>query len=425
MRALFTTYEGGGHVPPALTVARKLQERGAEVLFVSDEATRPAAERAGLPFEPWRTAPNRSVQAAADDPLEDWKARAPWGVVRAVCDAVMTGPAGRYAADTLDLIERFRPDVVVSMELLLGCMAAAERSGTPLALLTGNLWSLPTREDVPPFGPAFRASDAKWARNRDAFTRRLIGRWYDAGLPALNAARAQIGLAPLAHVLDQVDAAELILLGVARALDWGGAPPPASFVYAGPLLSVPEWVNETAPAAAADERPLVLASLSTTFQDQTPVMRRIIEAMGRLPIRGIATLGPAMRVEDVPRPPNVEVVASASHDELVPRCAAVVCHGGHGTVLRPLLYGVPVLCLPMGRDQPENAVRIAARGAGLTVPSGSSPGRIAAALRRLLDEPTYGEHARRLGSAVAAEIDGGLRAAEAIERLAAQRRRMV
>lgn len=418
MRILFTTYEGGGHVPPALMVARRLQDRGHEVLFVSDEATRAAAEREGLRFEPWRRAPNRAAAAQAGDPLEDWRARAPWSVVRAVCDAVMCGPAAGYAADTLDLIARFRPDAVASMELLFGVFAACERSGTPLALLTGNLWCFPTREDVPPFGPGFAASDAKWAQNRDQFSRRLIGRWYDAGLPDLNRARAGLGLPPLARTLDQLSAADRILIGASHAFDWPDAPPPEPFEYVGPLIAVPEWATAAAPALEPDARPLVLASLGTTFQDQTPVMRRMIEALGRLPVRGIATLGPAIRVEDMPRPPNVQVVERASHDEIVPRCAAVICHGGHGTVLRPLMHGVPTLCLPMGRDQPENAARIAARGAGLTLPKSASAARIVRAVRRLLEEPAFAENARGLGAAVAAEVDGGERAADAVEALA-------
>lgn len=451
MRALFTTYEGGGHVPPALTVARRLQDRGWTVLFVSDEATRAAADREGLPFQAWTRAPNRAAQAQADDPLEDWRARAPWSVVRAVCDAVITGPAADYAADTKALIEQFRPDVIVSMELLFGVMAAAEATQTPLALLTGNLWCFPTREDVPPFGPGFRASPSAWALGRDRTTRRIIARWYDVGLADLNAARSGLGLPPLARTLDQLQAARLILLGVARALDWSGSetgwrsspsssessadPSPKSprsrtstvdvrFLYAGPLLSVPEWARVAAPAPSLAGRPLVLVSFSTTFQDQAPVMRRCIEALSGLPVQGIATLGPAMQVAHMPRAANVEVVQSASHDEIVPRCAAMICHGGHGTVLRPLTHGVPVLCLPMGRDQPENAVRIAARGAGLVLPKTAGAGRIARAVARLLGEPSFRARAARLGASVAAEADGGERAADAIAGLAAQRNRM-
>ncbi len=388
------------------------------MLFVSDEATRAAAERQGLSFQPWSRAPNRSAAAQADDPLEDWRPRAPWSVVKAVCHAVITGPAAAYAADAVALIEGFRPDVIVSMELLFGVLAAAEARATPLALLTGNLWCFPTREDAPPFGPGFVASPSAWAQGRDRTTRRLIARWYDAGLADLNAARRELGLAPLAHTLDQLAAADLILLGVARGLDWGEGSPPRPFVYAGPLVSVPDWVSRAAAPGVDDGRPLVLASLGTTFQDQTPVMRRMIEALGRLPVRGVATLGPAIRIEDMPRPANVEVVVSASHDAIVPRCAAVICHGGHGTVLRPLMHGVPVLCLPMGRDQPENAVRIASRGAGLTLPKSASAGRIARAVQRLLAEPSFRENAGRLGAAVAREADGGLRAAAAIEALA-------
>lgn len=420
MRVLFTTYEGGGHVPPALRVARVLRERGHEVLFVSDEATRPAAERAGLAFESWRRAPNRTAAAQADDPVQDWRARAPWSVVRAVCDAVMCGPAGAYAADTLEIAGRFRPDAVVSMELLLGVMAAAEKTSTPLALLTGNVWCFPTREDLPPFGPGFLASNQAWALNRDAFSRRLISRWYDAGLVDLNAARQGLNLPPLHATLDQLKAANLILLGAAQSFDWPETPPPSPFQYAGPLVDTPAWARaRPAPEAEGeDDRPIVLASLGTTFENQALAMARIITALGRLPVRGIATLGPAIPIDAMPRPQNVEVVESADHDAIVPRCAAVVCHGGHGTVLRPLMRGVPTLCLPFGRDQPENAARIAGRGAGLRLPKSASPRRIANAVRRLIDEPAFAENARALGRAVEAEVDGGVRAADAIERLA-------
>src|SRR4051794_2780807 len=131
MRFLFTTFEGGGHVQPALSVASALRGRGHQVLFVSDEANRLAARRSGLAFEPWVTAPNRSRLGDSADPLRDWKPLLPSAIVREVCDGVMTGPAERYAIDTVSLIAQFRPDVVVTNELLFGVMAAGEATRTP------------------------------------------------------------------------------------------------------------------------------------------------------------------------------------------------------------------------------------------------------------------------------------------------------
>jgi UDP:flavonoid glycosyltransferase YjiC (YdhE family) len=102
----------------------------------------------------------------------------------------------------------------------------------------------------------------------------------------------------------------------------------------------------------------------------------------------------------------------------------VVTHGGHGTVLRALAHGVPLLCMPLGRDQADNAVRVAARGAGLTLPPGATAGEIRAALSRLLGEEGFRDAARRLGAAVSAEAASPA-AIEELEALAGVRARAV
>ncbi|HEX2558856.1 glycosyltransferase, partial [Phenylobacterium sp.] len=361
MRFLFATFEGGGHVPPALMVARRLADDGHDVLLLSDEANRAAARAQTLSFTPWATAPNRLRAGQADDPVRDWRSAWPPAVVRAVCDAVITGPAARYAVDAAEVIDAFRPDIVVSNELLFGVMAAAEARSVPLALLTGNVWCFPTRPDLPPFGPGFPPARGRFGRGREQTSRKWIAGLYDAGRTDLNAARANLGLRPLARTLDQLDAADLILIGASQVFDYDASAPPP-FAYAGPLIAVPEWAAARPPPDLAGDGPLVLVSFSTTFQNQAEIVARCIRALKKLPVRGLVTLGPAVDPKGLPSAPNVTVVESASHDAVMPHCAAVICHAGHGTVVRPLMNGVPVVCIPTGRDQPENAARIAWRG---------------------------------------------------------------
>jgi UDP:flavonoid glycosyltransferase YjiC (YdhE family) len=341
--------------------------------------------------------------------------------VRAVCNAVICGPARQYAQDTLENIDSFAPDLVVSNELLFGVMAAAEAKGTRLALLTGNLWPFPTRLDVPPFGPGFAHGSTHFARARDARTRVMIARWYDAGLDDLNAARAALGLSPLARVLDQFSPVRAVLLGVAAAFDFS-AHPPLPFVYVGPLGEMPRWVD--AKAGMEDvidpSRPNVLVSFSTTFQNQAAIVSRCIRALAGLPVRGVITLGPAVAPDEVPRAPNLRILAQASHDWLMPHLSLVICHGGQGTVARPLMAGVPVICIPMGRDQPENAQRIAQRGAGLRLPRWATAGRIRRAAARVLADPGFAKQAALLGAAMRAEWDNGERAAALLEALTAE-----
>jgi len=83
----------------------------------------------------------------------------------------------------------------------------------------------------------------------------------------------------------------------------------------------------------------------------------------------------------------------------------VVTHGGHGTVARAMLHKLPMLVIPHGRDQDGNAARIAAHGAGLMLPPSAGSDEILGALKRLLDEPAFAEAARRLGDAVACEVE--------------------
>jgi UDP:flavonoid glycosyltransferase YjiC (YdhE family) len=83
-------------------------------------------------------------------------------------------------------------------------------------------------------------------------------------------------------------------------------------------------------------------------------------------------------------------------------------------MLRPLMHGVPVICLPMGRDQPDNAARIAARGAGLTLSSRSGARAIRRAVRTVLADRFYADSAARLGERIRAEVDGGAAAADRI-----------
>jgi len=144
-------------------------------------------------------------------------------------------------------------------------------------------------------------------------------------------------------------------------------------------------------------------SFSSLYQAQEPVLRAIIAALGQLPVRGVVTTGPTIDPAEFEAPANVAVVRSAPHGALLEDAALFVTHAGHGSALRPLMAGVPLLCLPMGRDQNDNAARVVHRGAGLTLPADADSDAIAAAVRRVLDEPAFRTAAQTLGAAIRAD----------------------
>jgi UDP:flavonoid glycosyltransferase YjiC (YdhE family) len=105
---------------------------------------------------------------------------------------------------------------------------------------------------------------------------------------------------------------------------------------------------------------LVLVSLSSTVMGQEGLLQRAADALGQLPVHALVTTGPAVDPAVIRAPHNGSVRRSARHADVLPYCSAVVTHGGHGTVLKALAAGVPLVIAPLGRDQPDNAARVIA-----------------------------------------------------------------
>jgi MGT family glycosyltransferase len=151
----------------------------------------------------------------------------------------------------------------------------------------------------------------------------------------------------------------------------------------------------------------VLVGLSSTYMEQGDLLRRIVTALGALPVRGLVTLGPAMEPDALGSdlPPNVTVVASAPHAQVLEHAAAVITHAGHGTTIKALAAGVPVVAIPLGREQPDNAARVVAAGVGVALKPKAKAGAIRAAVADVLATASYGEAARRMGAAIHAEME--------------------
>jgi UDP:flavonoid glycosyltransferase YjiC (YdhE family) len=150
----------------------------------------------------------------------------------------------------------------------------------------------------------------------------------------------------------------------------------------------------------------VLIAGSTGAQGQGELVQKIIYAMGQLEIEAVATSGPNLDVSTLQAPGNVHLLRSAPHNAVMQEVSLVISQGGHGTVNRALINGVPLLIIPMGRDQGDNAARVEFKGAGLRLPPTASETEIASAAARLILEPDFRLAAQQLGEAIKADIDG-------------------
>lgn len=401
---LITTWEGGGCVAPALTVARKLIARGHRVRVMSDRCNATECQASGAAFRAWTRAPSRPDRSRASDVMRDWEAESPQdGILRAL-NAIWAGPALAYAQDVMEELRREPADLVVTSDMLFGVMAGCEAVGQRFAILAANISLYPTA-GVPPLGPGLppAATPEDEALHRE-ITAGVVA-LTDAGLPALNAARSALGIAALEHLLDQPRSAERLLLATSRAFDFAPPSLPQHLRYVGPQLGEPDRAHDGPPLTElADDRPLVMVGFSTSYQNHAGVLQRVIDALSSLPARAVVTLGGGLEPGEVQPSPNVAVVQNAPHDDLMRKAAVVVTHGGHGTVTRALAHRRPMLIIPHGRDQNDNAVRVTWRGAGLSLTPVATTDEIRAALLRLLEEPGFRAAAERLGARVAEEV---------------------
>jgi MGT family glycosyltransferase len=406
---LFALVDGGGTVPPELGAARRLVERGHAVTVLAEDSMRADVEASGARFRPWVRATNRASRHPDDDPYQDWECTTPNQLFERIIERQLVGPAAAYAADLDDALADVRPDLVVCSMFALGSMVAAEAAGVPFDVLIPNAYALPA-EGMPPFGAGLKPARGRMGRLRDQVIRSMVDRSWRKGVPGLNALRAERGLAPLDGLFDQLDAARRHLVLTSAAFDLPATLPDRAR-YVGAVLDDPAWAEGAWTPPPGDD-PLVLVALSSTFQDQAATLQRIVDGLGRLPVRALVTTGPALDPATITAPDGVTVVAAAPHSAVLPHAAVVVTHGGHGTVVRSLAAGVPLLVLPHGRDQADNAVRVTTRGAGLKLGRKASPAAVAKAVGRLLADPSYRAASERLGAHIRHDAASGALVAE-------------
>jgi UDP:flavonoid glycosyltransferase YjiC (YdhE family) len=145
---------------------------------------------------------------------------------------------------------------------------------------------------------------------------------------------------------------------------------------------------------------------------QEQVLARAVDGLGQLDARILVTTGPAIDPASLQARGNTTVVRSAPHAQLFPKTAVVVTHAGMGTVTRALTAGVPLVCLPMGRDQLDVAARVVYAGAGIRLRPSAKPGAICAAVERVIGEPSFRTAAERIGATMTADAAAGRGLAE-------------
>jgi len=398
LHILLGAFGDPGHAFPMIALGRVLAARGHDVTLQTWERWRAPVEAEGITFTP---APEYSAFPIGDSPLDFYEA-----VVYAT-------------RDTLPLVRELRPDVVVHDILTLGPALAGELVDVPCATLIPHVY--------PEAGPgfpiySFGARLPRTAAGR-AFWERAhlpVRRGLESGRIALNHTREQVGLPPLFHVHGGTSR-DLALVATFPQLEYPRAWPSHVHVV-GPLTWEPPAGDVALPttgsAGGARDAPLVLVAPSTSQDPDHRLLHAALRGLADAPVRVLATWNRRLPSRPLPVPENARLVDWVSYARTMPHCDVVVCHAGHGTLVRALSSGSAVVACPVAGDMNENAARLVYAGAGVRLPRRFiSPRPLRLAVERALGEPSIRERAREL-SAWASTHDAGARACALIENLA-------
>ncbi|WP_433082671.1 glycosyltransferase [Dactylosporangium sp. CA-052675] len=351
MRVLVTTCPAHGHFLPLVSLCWSLRAAGHDVLVATPEPFVAYAATAGLPV------------VAATDPFD------PRAVMRPEPAAdrreLLTGTGrgfGRLAARTVDgladLVESWRPALVLTEPTEFAGPIAAAALGVPFAIQTYGIASRPEL--------------------------------HDAAHDELAPVYARFGLA--------APPPEALRLDVCPAeLQLPRQPPSRRMRY------VPYNGAAEEPGDLGDPgRPLAVVTAGS-FLGRAPAVQAlllgIVERLGALGLAVALAVDPAVRDQLGPLPEHVVAAGWLALDQVLPRAAVAIHHGGAGTTMTCAAHGVPQLAMPFVNDNFDHGERVAAAGAGRCVPGAEAdPALVSAAVQELLGDPSVSSATRRLAA---------------------------
>jgi UDP:flavonoid glycosyltransferase YjiC (YdhE family) len=377
-----------------LALGTRLVARGHEVMLETWTRWQADVEAAGMHFAP---APEYPVFPTRERPLQPYEA-----VVRAT-------------AETRPAVAAFAPDVVVHDILTLAPAMAAELEGVPVATLVPHVYPVGA-PGLPPYALGARMSRTALGKRLWSAPEHLVEAGLRQGRAELNDTRGRLGLPPVTRLHGGISE-RLCIVGTFPQLEYPREWPPGVHVV-GPLFWEPPYEDVEAPPGLD---PLVLIAPSTAQDPEQRLLRTAVAGLAREPVRVLAAWNRRPIPVPVAAPPNTRLAEWVSYSRTMRRCALVICHAGHGTMVRALASGCPVLAVPHSGDMAENAARADWAGVGVRLPWRllSAP-TLRLAARRALGDVAMAERASQLGAWAAAH-DGAARAAELLEDLALSR----
>jgi MGT family glycosyltransferase len=292
----------------------------------------------------------------------------------------------------------------------------ADHLGLPwisVAIIPPMVWD----NRIPPYLFPWSAGQNRTSRLRNEMAMRFLSRVALPILKVVNQYRKAWGLKPQKQWSEALSTlAQIAQLPAALEFDIPMRDRHPLLHYTGPFVDPLQRPQIDFAWDQLDGRPLVYASLGTLQNGSEGIFQTIAAACAELPVQLVMSLGAGLDRERLgPLAGDPIVVKYAPQLDLIKRAAIVITHAGINTALESLAEGVPLVCIPIGNDQPGVAARVAARRAGVVIPrSKLNQKRLQAAVHSVLMDQSYRQAAQQLQIAIQ-QFDGLDRATDIVE----------
>jgi zeaxanthin glucosyltransferase len=392
-----------GHLNPMTTLARRLQDRNHDVVFLYSSGA------AGLPFVP---GPEKDHLNESRPDLSKMRGE----------DAVQFG--ARLVMAQTETILKSLPAVVQANGVDALVIDTFQFYAELGAILLGMPYihvSNALHFDFSGYTPLsfydwpHQTTPSALARNREGVAKfAKILENANAGIRAYaEKARLKIGWEDLGSTLSPLAS----ITQTPRAFDFESCHWPPQFHHAGPFHDSKGREKVDFPWERLTGQPLIYASMGTLLNGRLDVFRTIVAALTKhKDLQLVLSVGDQVDPEQIgPVPSNAIIVKQAPQLELLKQTSVCITHAGLNTVLESLAQGVPQVAIPGTYDQPGIAARIANKQTGVVTSLDKlTADHLSTLLNELLNDSTYRDGARRLQKAIA-EADGLSVAADLVE----------
>ena len=391
---LLATMGSAGDVYPMLALGRGLQARGYHPIILTNDHFEALVAEADLPFI--ALGGREEYQRTMENPDL-------WNPVRGLGVVAKNGMMP-LLRPFYDIVRQFDPQttILAATVLLFGARIAHEKLGIPLVSIHLQP-SLFRSVFAPPNLGGFRLPDWMPHRLKRGYFRLLDAAFIDPLMAKeTNAFRAEVGLPPVTRLFDQWMFSPQKNIGLFP--DWFAAPqpdwPPNTQLTGFIQHEQPQGMTADLRTFLDEGEPPIVFTPGTAMQHGADFFRESVAAVQKLGRRAILL---TQHTGQVPPnlPPTVRHFRYVPLQELLPHSAALVYHGGVGTLAQALAAGIPHLVIPFSHDQPDNAQRLRHMGVGdFLPPKQYKASAVAAKLNHLLTHPATQQRCAALAQQV-------------------------